>query len=109
MIFMTTETKLHPAANPQSIAKRKATMLERRLAKQARRGYPMPLILKCVVTGKEVRYTVPKYIEKVIAKAGSLDNLYKTFTSREGRRIKRTSSNTDASEVSDVPQDPDAS
>jgi hypothetical protein len=77
----------HPAASPEAIAKRKATMLVKRQAKEQSRGYPMPLILKCKVTGHEVRYTVPKYIEKCIAKAGSLQALQDSYVSREGKKI----------------------
>lgn len=52
----------------------------------AARGYTMPLVLTCTVTGKTVKYTAKAYIEKCIAKAGSLDNLRATYVCREGRR-----------------------
>ena len=80
----------HPAATPEAIAKRMATMKAKREARQACRGYPMPLVLKCIVTGKVVKYTVPRYIEKRIAEAGGLENLYATYVSREGKKLQET-------------------
>ena len=48
-------------------------------------GVPVPLYLKCKVTGKEVMYTAPDYIKKVIDKAGGLEQLEANYVSREGR------------------------
>lgn len=42
-------------------------------------NYPVPLILKCCITGQEVKYYSRPYIEKRIVKAGSLDRLLNTF------------------------------
>jgi hypothetical protein len=66
--------------------KRSATIEKNRTARIAERGYALPLVLTCKVTGKQVKYTSPSYIDKVIAKHGSLEALQKSFTCREGRR-----------------------
>jgi hypothetical protein len=67
-------------------AKRSATIEKNRAARIEERGYSLPLVLTCKVTGKQVKYTSPSYIDKVIAKHGSLEALQANFTSREGRR-----------------------
>jgi hypothetical protein len=66
--------------------KRTATIEKNRTERIEERGYSLPLILTCKVTGKQVKYTSPSYIDKVIAKHGSLASLQANFTSREGRR-----------------------
>jgi hypothetical protein len=66
--------------------KRSATIEKNRSARISERGYALPLILVCRITGKRVSYTSPSYIDKVIARAGSLEKLQASFTSREGRR-----------------------
>lgn len=66
--------------------KRSATIEKNRAVRITERGYTLPLVLTCKVTGKQVKYTSPSYIDKVIAKHGSLEALQKNFTSREGRR-----------------------
>lgn len=66
--------------------KRSATIEKNRSARIAERGFSLPLVLTCKVTGKQVKYTSPSYIDKVIARAGSLEKLQASFTSREGRR-----------------------
>lgn len=66
--------------------KRSATIEKNRAARIAERGFALPLILTCKITGKQVKYTSPAYISKVIARAGSLEELKKNFTCREGRR-----------------------
>ena len=70
-------------------AKRSATIEKNRAARIQERGYSLPLVLTCKVTGKQVKYTSPSYIEKVIAKHGSLEALQANFTSREGRRSNK--------------------
>lgn len=72
--------------NTTTAEKRSATIEKNRSARIADRGYALPLVLTCKVTGKQVKYTSPSYIDKVIAKAGSLEALQSTFTCREGRR-----------------------
>lgn len=67
--------------------KRKATVAKKREERIKARGYALPLVLKCNETGDEVKYTSPAYIDKCIAKAGSLEKLKKTYVSRKGRRI----------------------
>ena len=46
------------------------------------------ITLKCIVTGELVTYRGWDYISKRIQKAGSLDILKKTFTSRKGKQTK---------------------
>jgi len=67
-------------------AKRSATIATKRDEKTAERGYTLPLVLTCKVTGKSVKYTSASYIDKVIAKHGSLEKLLTGYVSREGRR-----------------------
>jgi hypothetical protein len=69
-------------------AKRSATIEKNRAARIEERGFSLPLILTCVVTGKQVKYTSPAYINKTIARHGSLEALKKNYVSREGRRIQ---------------------
>lgn len=66
--------------------KRAATVASNRAQRIAERGYALPLILTCKVTGKSVKYTSPAYIDKVVAKYGSLELLQANYTSREGKR-----------------------
>lgn len=68
--------------------KRSETIAKTRAARIAERGYSLPLILTCVVTGKSVKYTSPSYVDKVTAKYGSLELLRKNYVSREGKRIQ---------------------
>lgn len=58
----------------------------KRAQKIADRGYTLPLVLTCKVTGQQVKYTSPSYIDKVIAKYGSLEELQANFVSRAGKR-----------------------
>jgi hypothetical protein len=71
---------------PEAKAKRSATIATKRDEKTAERGYTLPLVLTCKVTGKSVKYTSASYIDKVIAKHGSLEALQKNYVSRAGRR-----------------------
>jgi hypothetical protein len=50
------------------------------------------ITLKCVVTGELVTYRGWDYISKRIQKAGSLDALQKTFTSRKGAKLSNGNS-----------------
>jgi hypothetical protein len=70
----------------EASTKRQATVTKNRANRIAERGYALPLVLTCTVTGKSVKYTSPAYIEKVIAKYGSLEKLQAGYVSREGRR-----------------------
>lgn len=60
---------------------------EQRQAAEAERGYHLPLVLTCSVTGKKVSYSNPTYVEKVIARFGSLNRLVNNFVSRAGRKV----------------------
>jgi hypothetical protein len=75
-----------PEASPTPAEKRAATVASKRTERIAARGYALPLVLTCKVTGTQVKYTSPTYIEKVISKYGSLENLQSNFVSRDGRR-----------------------
>ena len=77
---MTTDNATNATAT-----KRAATVEKNRATRVAERGYALPLVLTCKVTGKSVKYTSPSYIDKVIAKHGSLEGLKANYTSREGR------------------------
>jgi hypothetical protein len=47
------------------------------------------LVLTCKVTGKSVKYTSAAYIDKCIAKAGSLEALQSNYVSRDGKRANK--------------------
>jgi len=48
-------------------------------------GVPVPLTLKCNVTGKITKYTAPEYIKAKVAEAGSLEKLLATYVSKGAR------------------------
>lgn len=50
--------------------------------------YPVPLVLKCTITGREVKYYSRPYIEKRIAKAGDLATLINTFMAKGAKKQK---------------------
>lgn len=80
---------INATQSPEAKAKRAATLTAKRDEKAATRGYSLPLVLTCKVTGKSVKYTSAAYIDKCIAKAGSLEKLMANYTSREGRRSQK--------------------
>jgi len=79
-------TNISATQSVEAKAKRAQTIATKRDEKAADRGYTLPLVLTCKVTGKSVKYTSAAYIDKCIAKAGSLEKLLTTYVSREGRR-----------------------
>ena len=79
-------TNISATQSVEAKAKRAQTIATKRDEKTAERGYTLPLVLTCKVTGKSVKYTSAAYIDKCIAKAGSLEKLLTTYVSREGRR-----------------------
>lgn len=87
------ETKSDPkpkkakSTSKEAAAKRSATIAASRKERIEKRGYPLPMELTCSETGETVKYTSPAYIDKVIAKYGSLDKLKKNYISRKGKRI----------------------
>jgi hypothetical protein len=85
-----TESNTPAASVATSAEKRAATVASKREERIAERGYALPLVLTCKVTGKEVKYTSPSYIDKVIAKHGSLEKLQKNFVSRDGRAQQKS-------------------
>lgn len=52
-------------------------------------NYPVPLILKCTVTGQEVKYYSRPYIEQRIARAGDLATLVNTFMVKGAKKKKQ--------------------
>jgi len=88
-----TNTNISATQTAEAKAKRSATIATKRDEKAAERGFALPLVLVCTVTGKTVKYTSNQYISKVLAKHGSLENLRKNYVSREGRRIQGSKSN----------------
>lgn len=51
-------------------------------------NYPVPLVLKCIVSGQEVKYYSRPYIEKRIARAGDLATLINTFMAKRVKKKK---------------------
>ncbi len=49
-------------------------------------NYPVPLILKCNISGKVVKYYSKPYIEKRIAQAGDLATLLNTFMAKGAKK-----------------------
>ena len=83
-----TNTNISATQTAEAKAKRSATITTKRDEKATERGFSLPLVLCCSITNKQVKYTSDSYIQKVIAKHGSLENLRKNYVSREGRRIQ---------------------
>ena len=81
-----TNTNISATQTTEAKAKRSATIATKRDEKATERGYTLPLVLTCKVTGKAVKYTSASYIDKVIANHGSLEALQKNYRSRAGRR-----------------------
>ena len=81
-----TNTNTSATQTAEAKAKRSATIATKREERAAERNYSLPLVLTCKVTGKTVKYTSSSYVDKVIAKHGSLEALQKNYVSREGRR-----------------------
>ena len=86
---MNTNTDIKNTQTPEAKAKRAATVATKREAKAAERGYTLPLVLTCKVTGKSGKYTSAAYIDKCIAKYGSLEALQTGYVSREGKRNQK--------------------
>ena len=51
-------------------------------------NYPVPLILKCIVSGQEVKYYSRPYIETRIKRAGDLATLINTFMAKSVKKKK---------------------
>jgi len=88
-----TNTNISATQKAEAKAKRSATIATKRDEKATERGFSLPLTLSCNVTKKSIKYTSNSYIQKVLAKHGSLDNLRKNYVSREGRRIQSGKAN----------------
>lgn len=79
------------AAAP-SVKKRRspsAKRAETKAKKEADRGFPLPLLLTCPVTGKVNKYTSLSYIRKLVAKYGTVEEIRKNYVSAEGRKQKK--------------------
>jgi hypothetical protein len=81
-----TNTNTSATQTAEAKAKRSATIATKREEKTTERGYSLPLVLTCKVTGKSIKYTSSSYIDKCIAKHGSIEALRANYVSREGRR-----------------------
>jgi hypothetical protein len=64
-----------------------------RVQKEQSRGFPLPLVLTCPVTGKAAKYTSLPYIRKLVEKYGSVEGIKKNYVSAEGRKAKQNSEN----------------
>jgi hypothetical protein len=82
-------TNISATQTAEAKAKRSATIATKREEKTEVRGYTLPLVLTCTITGKSVKYTSASYIDKVIAKHGSLEKLLTSYVSREGKRSSK--------------------
>jgi hypothetical protein len=87
-------TKLNPVVGATAAAtvvakRRRAPSVKRaetKTKKEQDRGFPLPLLLTCTVTGKVNKYTSLNYIRKLVAKYGSVEEIRKNYISAEGRK-----------------------
>lgn len=84
-----TQVQETPKRRRAPSAKRAQTRVE----KEKTRGFPLPLILTCPVTGKTAKYTSLTYIRKLIEKHGSVEEIKKKYVSTEGRKAKQNTEN----------------
>ena len=96
MDTQTEVTKLNPivgaTASAPVIKRRRSPSVKRaetKAKKEQDRGFPLPLLLTCPITGKVNKYTSLAYIRKLIAKYGSIDEVRKNYVSAEGRKQKK--------------------
>ena len=66
-----------------------AKRAETKAKKESDRGFPLPLLLTCPVTGKVNKYTSLTYIRKLVAKYGTVEEIRKNYVSAEGRKQKK--------------------
>lgn len=81
-----------PQETPIKEKKRRAPSIKRattKAQKEVSRGFPLPLILTCPVTGKTNKYTSLPYIRKLLAKYGSLEELKSKYVSNEGKKLQK--------------------
>jgi hypothetical protein len=88
-----TETNVTINTSVDSVpAKRKRSPSLKRAAtktqKESTRGFPLPLLLTCPITGKNNKYTSLTYIRKLLAKHGTVEDLRKNYISVEGRKLQ---------------------
>lgn len=60
-----------------------------RTQKEQSRGFPLPLVLTCPVTGKIAKYTSLPYIRKLLTKYGNVEEIQKNYVSAEGRKLQK--------------------
>ena len=74
------------------VKKRRAPSTKRAVTqakKEADRGFPLPLLLTCPVTGKINKYTSLPYIRKLIAKYGNIETVRQNYVSSEGKKQQK--------------------
>jgi hypothetical protein len=74
------------------VKRRRAPSVKRaqtRVQKEQTRGFSLPLVLTCPVTGKTAKYTSLPYIRKLIEKYGNVEEIKKNYVSAEGRKAKQ--------------------
>lgn len=87
-------TKLNPvvgatAAATVVVKRRRSPSVKRaetKVKKEQDRGFPLPLLLTCPITGKVNKYTSLSYIRKLVAKYGTVEEIRKNYVSAEGRK-----------------------
>lgn len=87
-------TESQPSETP--VKRRRAPSAKRaqtRVQKEQSRGFPLPLVLTCPVTGKIAKYTSLPYIRKLIEKYGNVEEIKKNYVSVEGRKAKQNTEN----------------
>lgn len=89
-------TKLNPVVGATAAAtvikRRRSPSVKRaetKVKKEQDRGFPLPLLLTCPVTGKTNKYTSLSYIRKLVTKYGTVEEIRKNYVSAEGRKQKK--------------------
>jgi hypothetical protein len=88
-------TKLNPIAGAATsdlyVKRRRSPSVKRaetKAKKEQARGFPLPLLLTCTVSGKVCKYTSLPYIRKLITKYGTVEEIRKNYVSAETRKQK---------------------
>jgi hypothetical protein len=77
----------------EKVKKRRAPSVKRAATKQQKevnRGFPLPLLLTCPVTGKVNKYTSLPYIRKLLQKYGTIEGVRANYISNEGKKQKNS-------------------
>jgi hypothetical protein len=88
---MNTDTETTQIAEAPAKRRRapSAKRAQTRVQKEQSRGFPLPLVLTCPVTGKVAKYTSLPYIRKLVEKYGGVEEIKKNYVSAEGRKAKQ--------------------